>query len=66
MAEYYSEVEQMLIEEREEGREEGEARGIMRMALKFGKDKDFIISSLATELSITTEKAKEYYETYSN
>ena len=36
------------------------------MALKFGKDRGFVIESLTEELNISISKAEEYYEIFSN
>lgn len=78
MANYYSEIEEIVAKEvdkaeargeargKAEGEAEGEARGIIKMALKFGKDRGFVIESLTKELNISISKAEEYYEIFSN
>ncbi len=65
MARYYSEVEEMVAKEASLAAAAGEARGLIKMALEFGKDRGFIIGNLTRNLDITTQKAEEYYEMFS-
>ncbi len=69
MARYYSEVEEIVAKEASfaasEGETRGEAKGLIKMALEFGKDRGFIIESLTRNLNVTTQKAEEYYKMFS-
>ena len=58
MAGYYSDVEKIVAE----SITEGEAKGIIEIALELNGTKDFIIRRLVEKLSITTQTAERYYE----
>ena len=47
-----------------EGKIEGEAKGIIRMLKKYNESDDNILNELVSELNISEDIAKEYFNNY--